>query len=145
MADVQSNVPVQHSRTMSWMLHACQEYEKWTQDWSDYVGKLTVENDNLRHAIEGLKNEIIQLQHRRDMQERMIDTQKDLIDSLKNDTVSSNEESVAPEALRIDPSLPLSSPTAPGEVFEPPSCTSETYSTALLRAIAESTGAEVSS
>lgn len=132
-----------HPVAMPWILQACQEYEKWAQDWFEHVGRLSVQNNQLKRSVRELESEKRHIDECRDMQGQMIDTQKDLINSLKNDLAEDRGGSLAPgNTLRIDPTLSLGSPETSAAMFEPPSCTSETYSARLLMALAESASTE---
>ncbi|KAJ6436733.1 DNA ligase (ATP) [Purpureocillium lavendulum] len=142
MANLQATGPAPQPNILSWMLRACQEYEQWDQQWSEYVGKLTTDNAILRNKVKELEDEKKHLTECGNMQEQVIDTQQNLIESLKHDMRPKHEESNNPSTLRIDPTLPHCSPKSSGDLFEPPSCTSETYSATLLMALADSTSTE---
>lgn len=139
MASLQMAGPAPHPNTISWILRACQESEQWAQEWSEYVAKLTSMTDQLRNNLRQLEAENSHLKECGIMQEQVIDTQQNLIESLKHDKRPDHEESNNPNTLSIDPTLPGCSPKSSGDLFEPPSCTSETYSAALLMALADST------
>lgn len=132
-----------HQFAMPWILQTFEEYEKWAREWAEYVDWLTSQNEQLKRSIRELESEKRHVQECKNLQEQVIDTQNDLISSLKNGTTEKHENSHAlRNPLQFDPTLPHSSSETEEAIRRPRSCTSEAYSAQLVMALSDSMGME---
>lgn len=141
MTDSQLPEGASDAATLSWILRACQEYEQWHQDWAEYVRTLAVENEQLRRTVAELEGEKSHMGEHKSLQQRMIETQQDLISCLKSDIEGGHGEFLDPGKVGRDPSLPKICQEPFAGVFVPPTSPSDTYSAALLMALADSASA----
>ena len=141
MAGIRTICEPPDATTTSWILRACQEYENWNQEWQRHVSELTAENEKLQRAVLELEGEKKHTEDCLDMQQQMITAQGDLIHSLKTERAPEGQERpINPgTALITDAPMPLPLPESAAECFfAPPGSPSDTYSAALLLALAES-------
>ncbi|TQV90275.1 hypothetical protein IF1G_11034 [Cordyceps javanica] len=91
---------------LSSAIRACQEYEGWHADWLAFASSQEEENKRLTAELEAVEGRKKQIQEIREKQERMVEAQMDLINTLKRDIADMEAEPLSPgEFLAVDPAL----------------------------------------
>lgn len=127
---------VSSSQDFRWIISLCQDNERLCKEWVAYVTTLSNENRDLKRIVIQLETEKLALEERRDIQQRMIDAQQDLIYTLKSD-ISRPQECINPRNLVCEDSTPyFTQPKSPTNEFHPMTAT-DTYPADILLALAE--------